>query len=384
MYKINLRHLLLFLLLTLTFASSAWSASGRACLPNGFNSFSSINPNVINIKPGISADELLSTQTVSDSFSTTCINDTTAELGFVFIENSLFVNSEPGSFTAYVNLLEDTPTRIKVGYALRTNIGDVFSSAGSPYSLYINYYISIYCAGGLSYVRKSNDEFRIRGINSAACNGNYSMTYKYEIYQNKEAFLKSGYISATTGTGFVLRTSLYRNSSIATPNNTLATSIPLSNAIVFQTNLSCVYSVSPSIIDLGSLANTSIFLARVTSRNFSINALNCTNTSGGGRNHKIFVTFNFDAVDLGDATILTNNLSGSNAAVNVGLSISCTFANGNLGVQNNNLYLMKSVASVSNIIPCSVFMVPTSNVTNPNQIRPGLFRGSATLTFVIN
>jgi hypothetical protein len=384
MHKINLRHLFFFLLLTLTLASSAWSADGRACLPNGFNSFSSINPNVINLKPTISSDELLSTQTVSDSFSTTCISDSTAELGFVFVENSLFVNSQAGFFAADVNLLEETPTRIRVGYALRSRIGDVFSTAGSPYSLYINYYISISCAGGLSYVRKSNDEFRIRGINSAACNGNYSMTYKYEIYQNKEAALKSGYFSANTGTGFVLRSSLYRNSSIATPQNTLATLIPSSNATVFQTNLSCIYSVSPSTIDLGSLANTSIFLANVRSRNFFINASNCTNTSGGGRNHKIFVTFKFGAVDAGDATILTNNRTGSNAAVNVGLSLSCTFDNGEFAVQNNNLNLMKSIASVSNSIPCSVFMVPTSNVTNPNQIRPGSFNATATLTFIFN
>lgn len=326
MLQINLRNLFLFLLLAFTFASSAWSANGSSCLPKGFDAFGSIRPNVINLKPSISADEVLSTQTSNDPLSFICITDPAAELGFLFLPNSLFVDSQPGYFNADVNPLTDTPTRIRVGYSLRTINGDAFTTPGSPYSLYINYYVTIFCAGGgLSFVRKSNNEFRVRGINSAECNGNYSVLYKYEIFQNSESNLKTSYVSETTGNGFRLRTSLFRNSTATSPANTLVSAIASSNSTVFQTNLSCRYSVSPISVDLGSFANTNIFIANVSPRYFSINASNCTNTSGGGRNHRIFVTFNFDAVDPADPTILTNNLSGANAAVNVGLSIGCTF-----------------------------------------------------------
>jgi hypothetical protein len=357
---------------------TAWADNGAACLPNGFNSFSPISPNVISAKKVLSSDAILSTQTVTVSFNNfACTIATNAELAFYFSPSSLFVSTYNNSgfiFTSTFNIIENRPRNVKIGIEFRTASPDVFSNS---YAFYIKYFVNVRCSGGgLGVYLPGNGEARITGVNSAACNGNYIVTYTYEIYQNAEATLKTGYKQATNGSGFSARVRLYSGNDRIVQEETL---IPGSATTVFQSNLNCNYSLSSNSLNLGSFTNHQIYRRNTVPVAFTISTTDCRNTSGGGRSHGLYVFWNFDAVDPADPGILANTSTGTNAATNVGVKISC---NGGSAVAKDNVSVKLSSAISSGIsFPCSAQLVPMSNVVSPEDIGPGSFTSRATLTF---
>jgi len=155
--------------------------------------------------------------------------------------------------------------------------------------------------------------------------------------------------------------------------------IPSSNSTVFQSNIACTYALSSTSLDLGTYSNVNIFRQTNTPVAFNINTSGCTGIGGSGTTHGLYVFWNFDAADPNDSTILANTSSGTNAAVNVGAKISCN--SGTAIARDNTLVQLIAIARSSNSLACTASLVPTSNVINPNEIRPGNFTSSATLTF---
>jgi hypothetical protein len=357
---------------------TAWAADGRACLPNGFDSFSPISPNVITLKNNISSDQLLSKQTVIDNFrSRACTEDTDVELSYVFLYSNLFVRTYfvgGYTFNSEVTIPTNRPNLVTVNIEIRTNVPNAFSNLNHAFR--INYSISVSCNGGLGAYSPSSDEVRITGVNSAACRGNYQVRNTYEIYQHGNINLKAGYNQAREIQGFRSRVSFYSGS---TQTNTVLTMIPNSNQTVFQSSFDCNYALTRDTLDLGNHSNVDIFRQTNTQVAFNINATGCSYINGGGNTHGLYVFWSFDAVDPNDSTILTNTSSGSNAAVNVGAKISCN--NGAAVARNNASVQLTTAMSTSNSFACRAYLVPTSNVTNPNEIRPGSFTSRATLTF---
>ena len=357
---------------------TSWAANGTVCLPNGFNSFSPISPNVLTLRNNISSDRLLSTQIVSDSFNNrACNSNTNAELGYVFLPTNIFVSSYSVAGFTYntsFGIIQNTPTLVKVGGQFRTDVPNAFATAN--YSLFINYFVTVNCAGGLGAYTPTALEVRFTGLNSSACQGNYQVTYSYEIYQKGGVPLRSGYIKATETSGFRTRVSLYSDKA---ETNTVLTMIPSSNSAVFQSNIACTYSLSSTSLNLGNYSNLDIFRQSNPPVALNINTSSCTNTNGGGSNHGLYVFWSFDAADPNDSSILANTSVGSNAAVNVGARISCN--NGATVARDNTAAKLSQFIITSNTFPCTAYLVPTSNVIDPNEIGAGSFSSRATLTF---
>ena len=360
-----------YFFLLMIFSTSVFAINGSACLPSGFNSFGGFSPNVISLKSKISADVVLSMQTATDVMTNkTCTTNTNAELSFSFLVNDIFLDSDSAyAWSTSFNVLNNTPTAVRLGYELRSKTGDIFSLSGSAYSLYVDYYIDVYCSGGLSVTLLSNGtEARIKGVNSAACNGNYTISYTVKIMQNSAGNLKSNYVNTTTRLGFRARTGLYSGT---TQVGTLLTMIPSSDTTVFQSSISCTYSLSSSTVNLGKYSNVQLFQNIATQTSFNINATSCNNT------HGLYVYWTFSAVDPNDSSILSNTSTSASVASNVGAQIVCN----NAIMQNKTSFKLTTKLSSSNSFPCYAYLVKTPNVNTPYDISPGAFKTSATLNF---
>lgn len=360
--------------------------AGSVCRPAGFSSFNAI-PSLLKLQRGIGSNLLLYTQTVNDRKTTSgCTTSTAAELRFQHLSDALFLATDSvAGFNATMNLIDIRPTYLKIGYELRTETGDALSVSASPYSLLVDYFIEVSCAaGGLGAARVAgtDDEVRITGINGSSCQGNYTITYTIKIYQNSAAGLKTVYADTTGVIGFRgLRTRPTIYSDPSTSLNTNVTTIPGSDNLNFQIGISCTYGLSSTTVDLGVLNNFAIYQGTATSTPFTISTTGCTNTTGGTRSHGMYIFWGFSAADPSDSTILTNALSGANAATNVGVKISC---NGtgitNAIAKDNTLVKVANPITSSNTISCTAKMVPMIGAS-ALDIQGGSFRSSATLNF---
>jgi len=249
--------------------------------------------------------------------------------------------------------------------------------------MYVYYTITISCAGGLSAYVRSNTELFIRGVNSAACKGNFTLNYQFEIYQTGRNVFNAGYKRVTLGSGFNAYINLYSPST--TNLISVLTEIPSSSSTAFQSSLDCKYALSTTLIDLGTHERTQIYLRSVPSTGFTISVSGCNNdlSGGSGRSHDAFVYWTFDAVDPNDPTILANTLTGPNVSSNVGARISCN--NGvDVAMDKTAVKLVNSISFATSTSLCQAVLVPTSNVRNVNEIQPGSFKSRATLTFQFN
>jgi len=375
--RVFLPQFFVFVLIAWTSLYSAQAHSAQVCPPQGFDAFPSMPATISigKINAGGGA-KVLYESSLTASTASPCSSSSSATLDFIPLYSDLFSDT-----IALTIVGAKTASTVQFMYSARSTLG-VPTGTGN-YSIVLNYYITVTCTGAsitaqIVSTYGSTSTFRVTGLPSCS---QYTVNYKLSILQN-DGFVPADTVLTAGGStnGIRMRATVWSNSSLSdtyggspTQVATYLTYVPGSTALKLISGVYCTYSLSPSTIDFGTLANYEI-MRSLTPKPYSINLQNCMNASG----RQVSIFWRFANPDSGDSSAMTNSVAGG--ASGVVAQTSCTNALNALARHNQQIAIASNVSG-NLTISCSAALVPAPGVNNSNQITPGRFSGSAYLVF---
>jgi hypothetical protein len=239
----------------------------------------------------------------------------------------------------------------------------------------LNYFITVACTGAsisaqIVTTYSSFDTFRVTGLSSCS---QYTVNYKLSISQNDGFNPPTTFLTVGGATnGIRMRATVWADESglPAQQVGTWLTNITASTTLKLISGVYCTYSLSPSTIDFGTLADYEI-LRSVTPKSYTINLQNCQNAIG----RQVSIFWRFANPDSSDSSAMTNSVAGGASGV-----VAQTSCDGALARHNQQVALANNLPSNLSV-NSSAALVPAPGVNNTRQITPGRFSGSAYLVF---